>query len=42
MLDSSLKEILSLNTSSKYRKNKIEHNKNIINAILEKESNKCL
>ena len=38
MLDSPLKEILSLNISSKYRKD-IEHNKNIINSILEKETN---
>ena len=36
MLDSSLKEILSLDTSSKYGK---DNNKNTISAILEKESN---
>ena len=39
MLDSSLKEILSLDTSSKYEKDNIDNNKKIINAILEKESN---
>ena len=39
MLDSSLKEILSLDNSYKYGKNKTENNKNIIFAILEKESN---
>ena len=39
MLDSSLKEILSLDNSYKYEKNKTENNKNIIFAILEKESN---
>ena len=39
MLDSSLKEILSLDTSSKYRKDNRENNKKIISAILEKESN---
>ena len=39
MLDSSLKEILSLDTSSKYGKDNRENNKKIISAILEKESN---
>ena len=39
MLDSLLKEILSLDNSYKYGKNKTENNKNIIFAILEKESN---
>ena len=39
MLDSSLKEILSLDTSSKYEKDNIDHNKKIISDILEKESN---
>ena len=38
MLDSPLKDILSLDTSVKYGKDKKEHNKNIINAII-KESN---
>lgn len=38
MLDSSLKEILSLDTSSKYGKDNRENNKKIISAILEKES----
>ena len=39
MLDSSLKEILSLDTSSKYEKDNIDRNKKIISDILEKESN---
>ena len=39
MLDSSLKEILSLDTSSKFGKDNRENNKKIISAILEKESN---
>ena len=39
MLDSSLKEILSLDTSSKNGKDNIDHNKKIISDILEKESN---
>ena len=38
MLDSPLKEILSLDTSVKYGKDKKGHNKKIINAII-KESN---
>lgn len=39
MLDSSLKEILSLDNSYKYGKDNRENNKKIISAILEKESN---